>query len=274
MQKWIDTHAHYDLRRINDYELIKDMFKTNQKIITLGTNTKCNLETLKLISLFDDLYGMIGFFPNNAAELEPDFVGKKKAEENWLVFTKQLMNQKIVGIGEIGLDFYHNSFGFGQKLIKGPKAREYQIKYLKKQLDFAKELNIPVSLHSRDAKDVTKEVFDEYKELKGVMHCFSYDIETVKYYLDKGLYIGVGGTVTYKNNNSLRDAIKEVPLDRILLETDAPYLTPEPFRRSTNDSSFIEYVIKKLAEIKEVSEDTIIKETNKNAEKLFNFYKK
>lgn len=274
MEKWIDTHAHYNSRMINSKSLIENMFNFTDKIITLGTSTKTNFETLKLISLHENLYGMIGFFPGDAFELEEDFVGKQKAEENWLIFTKQLMNQKIVGIGEIGLDCHHNSFGYGKQKIKGTKAIEYQKKYLKKQLDFAQELNVPVSLHSRDAKEITKEIFDNYKELKGVMHCFSYDTETVKYYLDKGLYIGVGGTLTYKNNNILREAIKNVPLNRILLETDAPYLTPEPYRRDINNSIYIQYVISKLAEIKELSEEEVIKQTNKNAYELFKFGEK
>ena len=274
MEKWIDTHSHYDSRKINDNDLIEKMFDTNEKIITLGTNTKCNLETLRLISLHKDLYGMIGFFPNNAFELEKDFVGENKAKENWTVFTKQLINQKIVGIGEIGLDGYHNNFGFGKNQIKGSKAIDYQVKYLKKQLNLAQELDVPVSLHSRDAKEITKCVLDEYKEIKGVMHCFSYDLETAKYYLDKGLYIGVGGTSTYKNNTEVRNALKEVPLNRILLETDAPYLTPDPFRRNTNDSSYIKYVIQSLAILKDISEEEIITQTNKNAYDLFKFGKK
>ena len=142
---------------------------------------------------------------------------------------------------------------------------------MKKQLDFAKDLDLPVSLHSRDAKDITKDVFDNYKEIKGVMHCFSYDTETAKYYLDKGLFLGVGGTSTYKSNREVREALKVIPLDRILLETDAPYLTPDPYRRNINNSSYIEYVIKFLSDLKGVSEEEIITQTNKNAYELFKF---
>lgn len=268
--KWIDTHAHYDSKKINNNDLINKVFNSTGKIITLGTNTKTNLETLRLVSLNKDIYGMIGFFPNNAYEIEEDFVGKD-ANDNYLVFTKQLNNQKIVGIGEIGIDLYHNNFGVGKNQITGKRAIEYQVKHFRKQLDYAKYLDLPVSLHSRDAKELTSKILKDYKQIKGVMHCFSYDAETIKEYLDKGLYIGVGGTITYKNNTVLRDAIREVPLERILLETDAPYLTPHPCRGEVNNSSYIKYVIETLAEIKEISEEEIIKITNKNAYDLFKF---
>ena len=274
MEKWIDTHSHYNHRKINDLKLINEMFKTNDKIITIGTDIESNTETLRLISYYEDMYGMIGFFPNDAYVLEEDFVGKKTSEDNWNVFIHQLINQKLVGIGEIGLDLHHNNFGKKDCEIKGPKAIEYQMKYLEKQLLLAKDLEKPVSLHSRDAIIPTREIFDKFDEIKGVMHCFSYGVKEASYYLDKGLYLGVGGTITYKSNVQLREAIKETPIERILLETDAPYLTPFPFRGKTNNSSYIEYVILTIADIKKIEPNEVIRITNQNAYNLFKFDKK
>ena len=271
MQKWIDTHSHYDHKKINHLVLINKMFDTNEKIITLGTEIRSNIETLRLINYHKDMYGMIGFFPNDAYVLESDFVGKNTADKNLETYLSQLENDKIVGIGEIGLDLHHNNFGKKEYEIKGPKAIDYQKKYLEMQLLLAKDLNMPVSLHSRDAIKETREIFDKFDSIKGVMHCFSYDTKEASYYLDKGLYIGVGGTITYKSNDVLRNAIKEVPLDRILLETDAPFLTPVPFRGKINNSGFIEFVILALAEIKDVDPEEIIKITNQNAYELFKF---
>lgn len=274
MEKWIDTHSHYNHRKINDLNLINEMFKTNEKIITLGTDIKSNFETLRLISYHKNMYGMIGFFPNDAYVLEKDFVGEVKAKENWDVYIHQLLNQKLVGIGEIGVDLHHNNFGVGELEIKGPKAIDYQLKYLEKQLILARDLDKPVSLHSRDAINPTKMVFDKFPQITGVMHCFSYGIKEASYYLDKGLYIGVGGTSTYKSNIQLREALKEVPMNRILLETDAPFLTPVPFRGKINNSSYIEYVILNLADIKQMEVSEIIRITNENAYNLFKFDEK
>lgn len=265
--KWIDTHSHYNMKKINKKEIIDEQLNTNEKIITLGTNMNTNLETLKLISLYESLYGMIGFFPNDCFELESDVVGKQKADDNWLVFKKQLTNQKIVGIGEIGLDYHWDKFG----TFSGLKAREYQNKWVRNQLNLAKELNKPVSFHSRDCKEDTIKLFNEYEKVKGVIHCFSYDMKTADYFLNKELYLGIGGTSTYKSNNELKEVLKNTPLDRLLLETDAPYLSPSPVRRETNVSKYITYVIDNICEIKGIDREIVIKETNKNAYNLFKF---
>lgn len=266
--KWIDTHSHYNLKKINNEEIIKEQFKNNEKIITLGTNTDTNFETLRLISLYDDLYGMIGFFPTDCYELESDCANKNKVDDNLLIFSKQLMNQKIVGIGEIGLDYHWNNFG---KYIKGNLAQKYQQKWFKYQLNLAKNLNKPVSIHSRDAKEDTIKIFKEYYNIEGVIHCFSYDLKTAEFFLKKGLYLGFGGTSTYKSNKELRQVIKEVPLDKILLETDAPYLSPQKVRKEVNVSNNIIYIIENICEIKGIEKEEVIKQTNKNAYNLFKF---
>ena len=252
--KFIDTHAHYYHSRFkrNLNDLMTQMEDDLEYIINLGTNTKSNINTMNLIKKYNYLYGMVGFFPSDVLELE-----NKDILE---LFKKQLTNKKIVGIGEIGIDYYHNT-----------PEHDLQIKWFKYQLDLAKELGLPVSIHSRDAEEDTIKVFKDYNNIKGVIHCFSYGMRSADIYYNKGLYFGIGGTSTYKNNKELREVIKWVPLDRVLLETDAPYLSPQEVRRETNISSNIKYVIKNISDIKGITEEEIIKQTNINAKTLFNF---
>lgn len=262
--KWIDTHAHYDHGKFDkNRDLLINKIKENvEYIINLGTNVKGNQRTLQLIKKYDYVYGMVGFFPTDVLELEnPDVTSE---------FMYQLNNKKVVGIGEIGLDYNWCCVNNGSEKIVGDEAKEIQKKWLCYQLDLAAKLDLPVSLHSRDAEEDTAILFSKYESIKGVMHCFSYGLESAKLYLDKGLYLGIGGTSTYKANNELREVIKETPLDRLLLETDAPYLSPEPVRRSLNDSSNITYVIDNVAKLKGISREEVIIQTNKNAKKLFN----
>lgn len=269
MEKYIDTHAHYGhggFRRLNKptYEILNEMRDCCDKIIQVGTNTKSNLQTLQLISLHDFVYGMIGYFPTDVWELESKFC--KDSDANWTVLTKQLTNDKIVGIGEIGLDYNWDKFG---NFATGEEAREIQKYWFLRQLDLAKEMHLPVSIHSRDAEEDTLKIFDQYKEIPGVIHCFSYGRNAAKKALDKGLCLGIGGTSTYPNNNELRGAIKMAPLDRLLLETDAPYLSPQQVRGKVNTSANISYIIENIAELKGCSMDEVVEQTNKNAHELF-----
>lgn len=276
--RYIDTHAHYNANQFKNIRnnLMKELREDLKYIITLGTNMKSNTETLILLSQFDFLYGMIGFFPSDTWELEKDLCPKdvnvyiKDAESNLDIFKHQLINQKIVGIGEIGLDYHWNCVGPRGKEIRGQKARDIQEKWFRYQMDLAKELNLPVSMHSRDAEDDTLRIFNDYNEIKGVMHCFSYGLKSADVYLNKGLYLGIGGTSTYPSNKELREVIKKCPLDRILLETDAPYLSPQQVRREINTSKNIKYVIENISEIKGIGIEEVILKTNENAKKLFN----
>ena len=274
MNKYIDTHAHYGhggFRRLNKSTemILNGMRSCCDGIIQVGTNTKSNLQALQLVSLHDFVYGMIGYFPTDVWELEPKFC--KDADANWTVLTKQLTNDKIVGIGEIGLDYNWDKVG---NFATGEEARDIQKYWFLRQLDLAKEMHLPVSIHSRDAEDDTMGIFDQHKEISGVIHCFSYGKDAARKALDKGLYLGVGGTSTYPNNKELREAIKMAPLDRLLLETDAPYLSPQPVRRDVNTSANIVYIIENIAELKCCSPDKVIEQTNQNAYELFKRLKK
>ena len=281
--RWIDTHAHYNTKQFNKNKksLLKELENSCKYIINLGTNMQSNTETLALISSYDYIYGMIGFFPTDVWQLEENFCSKDvdtfvfNAKDNLNVFEHQLLNQKLVGIGEIGLDYHWDCIGDSRKktYCKGEDARIIQQKWFKYQLDLAKEKGLPVSMHSRDAEEDTIKVFNEYNEIKGVMHCFSYGMKSADIYLNKGLYLGIGGTSTYPNNKELREVIKNVPLDRLLLETDAPYLSPQQVRRQVNDSRNITYIIDNIANIKNISREDVIIQTNKNAIELFKFNK-
>lgn len=267
MQKWIDTHAHYNHGKFkkNEQLILKQQEEFASKIINVGTNTKSNLETLRLLSLHDFVYGIIGYFPTDVYELEPSLC--TEAESNWLVLSKQLTNPKVVGVGEIGLDYNWNKVG----LVMGEDARKIQQKWFRNQIDLAKEHKLPVSIHSRDAANDTMRIFDEYSDIAGVIHCFSYDKNFAQRALNKGLYLGIGGTSTYPSNKIVKEAIAYCPLDRLLLETDAPYLSPQPVRREINKSEYILYVTENIADIKKISVEQVIEQTNKNAEKCFHF---
>ena len=151
---------------------------------------------------------------------------------NWELLKKQLEHPKILAIGEIGLDYFHDEQG-----------KELQKEMFRKQLELAKELDLPVCIHSRDAEVDTLEVLKEFGKYKGVIHCYAYGKETMKELTDLGYYFGVGGTSTYPRNEQLRAAVRRMPLDRIVLETDCPYLSPQAVRGKRNDSSNIKYVI-------------------------------
>ena len=268
MEKFIDTHAHYHHKKFkNRDELLKEMQSEVKYIINLGTDVISNFYTISLINKYDYVYGMVGFFPSDVYLLDKELCDD--SEDNLKEFKKQLTHKKIVGIGEIGIDYHWNSVGARGLEITGEKAREYQHKWFKYQIDLAKELNLPVSMHSRDAEKDTLDIFSNYDNINGVMHCFSYGMKSAEEYLKKGLYFGIGGTSTYPNNKELREVIEYLPLNRILLETDAPYLSPQKVRGTMNDSRNIKYVIENIAEIKNVDIDEVIDVTNKNAIKLF-----
>lgn len=269
MNKYIDTHAHYGhagFRRLNKShsEIINEMRECCERIIQVGTKTSSNLQTLQYVSLYDFVYGIIGYFPTDVWELEKRFC--KQADANWTVLKKQLTNDKIVAIGEIGLDYNWDKVG---NVLTGEEARELQKLWFINQLNLAQEMKLPVCIHSRDAEEDTLRIFDHYQEILGVIHCFSYGRDAARKALDKGLYLGIGGTSTYPNNKELREAIKMCPLDRLLLETDAPYLSPQAVRREVNTSANIQYVIENIAQLKRCSQEQVVEQTNKNAYTVF-----
>lgn len=252
---FIDTHCHLFNEYYENIEEIINKCKENdiKRIIVSGVDMKSNKEVLELISKYDIVYGTIGFHPTELNDFD-------YSDLEWL--EEHINDDKIVAIGEIGLDYHYDD-----------TDKEKQIDVLRRQLEIAKKYSKPIVFHSRDAIGDTYNVLKEYK-LKGSIHCYSGSVEMAREFVKLGYMIGVGGVVTYKNGRVLKEVVKEIPLSYILLETDAPYLTPEPYRGTRNDSSNIGEIAKVIAELKGTSILEVSRDTNSNAEGLFDFSSK
>ena len=246
----IDTHTHISKKYYDDIDGVINRAKDNgvEKIIISGCDREGIDESVKLIDKYDCLYATIGY--------HPDEVGKVTAEDLESLKRLLLNNDKVVGIGEIGLDYYYKK-----------DNKEEQIKLFEQQLSLAEQLNVPVVIHTRDAYLDTYNILKKYN-VRGIIHCFSGSLEVAKSYIDLGYLLGIGGVLTFKNSK-LKDVISAVSLDNIVLETDAPYLAPVPFRGKTNESSYIIYTAKFISEIKNMEISEVDKITTNNASKLF-----
>lgn len=250
-----DTHAHYDDHQFDQdrYSLIESMADGR---IGAVVNNAADLESvtssLELAHKYDFIYAAVGVHPENVDELDDN-----KLE--WL--RNMSRDPKAVAIGEIGLDYH-----YPDNPDKGT-----QIKWFKKQLQLAIEENLPVVVHSRDAAADTMEIMKE-AAAKGIVadiHCYSYSPEQALEYVKLGFYIGVGGVVTFKNGKKLKQTVEKIPLDRILLETDCPYMAPEPHRGERNSSLYLPLVANAIAEIKGVSAKEVIDTTTANARRFY-----
>ncbi len=246
-----DSHAHFDDSRFDGDrdELLKALYETQgvTGIINCGSDYDSSVFSLELAKKHSFVYAAVGYHPEYVSTAEPDLNA----------LSELLKKGGAVAVGEIGLDYYWN-----------PEQAEKQKRFFKEQIALSFKYNLPVIVHDRDAHADTLEILKELKP-KGVLHCFSGSVETAKEIVDLGMYIGIGGVLTFKNAKKLPDVVKEIPIDRILLETDAPYMAPEPFRGKTNHSGLIIYVAKKIAEIKNLTVEEVLSITKTNAEKLF-----
>lgn len=252
---YIDTHCHVLSEYYNNIEVIvKKCIENNvTKIIVSGCDMKSNKEVLELVNKYDIIYGTLGFHPT---ELE-DF-----KEEYFDFLIENINNKKIVGIGEIGLDYHYEN-----------TDKEKQRRIFNKQLEIAEKFNRPVVIHSRDAIQETYDMLSKYN-LKGSIHCFSGSLEMAKLFIKLGYKIGVGGIITFKNAKNIIKVIENIDLSYILLETDSPYLSPEPYRGSKNDPSNIPIIAEKLASLKNVSIAEVTRVTTSSAEEEFDFFSK
>ncbi len=247
--KIFDSHAHYDDERFDGIidELLPKIHAMGvERIINCGCDTVTNNKCLALADKFDFIYSAVGIHPCN--------IESGATIEDIRNFAR---HKKCVAIGEIGLDYYWE-----------PEKKEKQKTIFKQQLLLANELALPVIVHDRDAHGDVLEILKEYKP-KGVVHSFSGSVEMANEILKLGMYIGIGGVITFNNAKKLPDVVKMLPLDRLLLETDAPYLTPVPFRGKTNHSEMIYLTAQKIAEIKNLTLEKILKVSYSNANKLF-----
>lgn len=250
-----DTHAHYNDRQFDAdrAELLASMKENNVgTIINVGAAFEDCRASVELAHQYPFIYAAIGLHPDNTGEFRKDGVWQ------WIHDTAA-SDPRVVAIGEIGLDYHWDV-----------EPREYQQQMFIRQLELAQELKKPVIIHSRDAAQDTFDIMKEHAAgLTGSIHCYSYSPELAREYVKMGFYIGIGGVLTFKNAKKLKTVAKETPLERILLETDCPYMAPTPHRGERNNSIYIDYVAQKLAEIKDISKEEVIEQTEKNAREVF-----
>ena len=249
---FVDTHCHIFSSYYGDIEsIINNAIKNDVKrIIINGCDLNTNKEVLLLVKKYDIVYGALGIQPEEINDFN---------DENLKFIEKHINDDKIVAVGEIGLDYHYDI------------DKDLQKKLFKKQLDIALKYNKPVIIHSRDCIKETYDILKEYTKagLNGVMHCYSGSVEMAREFNKIGFLLGVGGVSTFKNSKVIIDVIKSVSLEYIVLETDSPYLTPEPFRGKRNEPSYIPIIAKRVADVKSLDIKEIEEATTDNARRLF-----
>lgn len=249
-----DSHAHYDDKAFDTDRgelLDKCQAEGIEYIVNVSASLKSVKTTLALAEKYPFVYAAVGIHPDEVGELDEDSFA-------WL--KEQCRHPKTVAVGEIGLDYYWDK-----------ENHELQKYWFQRQMELAKELNLPMIVHSREAcADTLEEIRKAHTPaLRGVIHCFSYGPEIAREYLNMGYYIGVGGVVTFKNAKKLKEVVKMLPPERMLLETDCPYLAPVPYRGKRNSSLNLPYVAEAIAELKGMATEDVIRITNENARNLY-----
>lgn len=249
-----DSHTHLNAEQFNEdipetIERAKVLGVTEMAVV--GFDSETIEKSLMLSKTYDFIHSIIGWHPTEAGSYSTTI-------EKWL--QQQLTLPKVVALGEIGLDYYW---------MKDPK--ELQAKVFRRQIAIAKEMNLPISIHTRDAMEDTYKLLKQEKiqNIGGIMHSFGGDTEWMKKFLDLGMDISLSGVVTFKKALEVQEVAKTVPLERLLVETDAPYLAPVPYRGKRNEPGYTRYVVEKIAELREVSFEEIANQTTKNAHRLF-----
>lgn len=248
-----ESHAHYDSGKFAEdrEELLLSMQENGiGTILNVGATWKSVKTVMELAEQYPFVYAALGLHPDEVGDLN---------EERFAILKAECQKEKVVAIGEIGLDYYWDH-----------ESHELQKKWFLRQLELARELELPVIIHSRDAAEDTMKMMKEHAAgLRGVIHCFSYSKEMAEEYVKMGFYIGVGGVVTFKNGKKLKEVVEAIPLERILLETDCPYLAPEPYRGKRNSSLYLPQIAQAIADIKGVTYEEVVAQTEQNAKLLF-----
>lgn len=255
----IDSHAHLDDRKFNkDREDLIGRFDEDglEFVVNIGSDIETSRASVALAQKYEKIYAAIGIHPHDADSYN------EKIEQELIALSKE---DKVVALGEIGLDYYYDN-----------SPREVQKEVFERQLELAHSLNLPIVIHSREA---TKDTFDriknhleKYPEDKVLIHCFSGSLETMKEYIRLGCYIALGGAVTFKNARVPKEVAIEVPLDRLLLETDSPYLTPEPLRGKRNEPSYVRYVGDFIANLRKMNLDDLLEKTAENTKEFYGIH--
>lgn len=249
-----DTHTHLNAEQFQD-EIEETIVRAKELGVTqmavVGFDTPTIEKSLELSQNYDGIYSIIGWHPTEAGSYTNEIETR---------LYEQLTRPKVVALGEIGLDYYW---------MEDPK--EVQAKVFKRQIEIAKEFNLPISIHTRDAMEDTYTILKEagIKDIGGIMHSFSGDGEWAKKFLDLGMHLSFSGVVTFKKALEVKEAAQVVPLDRLLVETDAPYLAPVPFRGKRNEPGYTKYVVDEIAALREMSVEEIAVQTTQNARRLF-----
>ncbi len=253
-----DSHAHYDDSKFDeDREALIASLPANGigYVVNAGSSVESLRAIMDMADKYDHMYGALGIHPC-------DIEGLTDNDMDWI--RQQSSHNKIVAIGEIGLDYYWEE-----------ENKENQIKWFEEQLALAGELKLPQIIHSREADLATQEILKSHKNdfHGGVIHCYSYSKESAGIYLNMGYYLGIGGVITFNNARKIKEVVEYAPMDRILLETDCPYLAPVPYRGKRNSSLYLEYVVEEIARIKNVSQQEVIDITCENAKRMFGLIK-
>lgn len=253
MKKMIDSHAHLDEERFDEDrdELIKSL-KDNgvSYVINPSSDMETSRRVVELSNKYDNIFAAVGIHPHDAEGFKEEDLDELRELSN---------NEKVVAIGEIGLDYYYDN-----------SPRDIQKEVFKKQLELSHELDLPVIIHTRDAMGDTYDILKEFEgRVRGVMHCYTGSIEMAEKFMKLGFYISIAGPVTFKNAVNVREMAKQIPLERLLIETDSPYLAPVPNRGKRNDPTNVRYVADMLANLKEIQIDKIIEYSRENTVKLF-----
>ena len=257
--EFFDSHAHYNDEKFDEdrEQIIKETYQSGvTKFVCAGYDIPSSIKSLALSKKYECIYSICGISPNDIPQNNTELW--KSIEEISEIVTQNL-TKKLVAIGEIGLDYYWNK-----------ENKELQKQVFIKQIELANQLALPIVIHSRDAAVDTIQVLrDNPVKEKGIFHCCQQNQEMIKHALELGFYISFAGPITFKNAKNAEDVVKMVPLDKLLIETDSPYLSPEPNRGKRNDCRNVRYVAEKIAEIKGVETEEIARVTYENAMKIF-----
>ncbi|MCI8561135.1 MAG: TatD family hydrolase [Dorea sp.] len=248
-----DSHAHYDDKQFDDDrdDLLCSMRENGVgTVVNVSATYESCERVVDMAQKYPFMYAAVGIHPDEVGSLD---------EQRFARIKELLKKDKVVAVGEIGLDYYWDN-----------ESHELQKEWFIRQLDLARELDLPVNIHSREAAKDTMEIIKEHgMGLDGVIHCYSYSKEMAEEYVKMGYCIGVGGVVTFKNGRRLKETVETLPLTSIVLETDCPYLAPEPYRGRRNDSSYIRYAAEEIARLKGISYEEVVSQTEENARRLY-----
>lgn len=249
--KLVDTHCHLDNSQYDAdrEELLKKIEENMEFVVNIGYDLNSSKNSIELAKKYKNIYATIGIHPTD--------IGDSFTEEDYNNLKTLGMEEKVVAIGEIGLDYHWMT-----------KEKEVQANWFRKQMELARELKKPVVIHTREATADTVAILKEFPDVKGILHCYPGSYETASEIMEN-YYFGVGGVLTFKNSKKTVEFVKQIPLEKIVIETDAPYLTPEPYRGKRNHPEYVKFVVEKIAEIKGVTFEEVLSVTTENAKKIY-----